>query len=57
VALASAAARPGGLRGKLVPPTFIRGVRFGGVGKNRPCIRGTTSLHAVLAHVNGALVP
>ena len=32
-------------------------VCFGGVKKNRPSICGTTSLYAVLSHVNGAQVP
>ena len=38
-------------------PEVVSNVCFGGLKKNRLYICGTTSLYAVLTHVNGALVP
>jgi gluconolactonase len=49
---------PGGdLLGKILVPEVVANVCFGGVKRNRLYICGTTSLYAVLTHVNGALVP
>jgi gluconolactonase len=47
----------GDLLGKILVPEVVANVCFGGVKKNRLYICGTTSLYAVLTHVNGALVP
>jgi gluconolactonase len=49
---------PGGdLLGKILVPEVVANVCFGGVKKNRLYICGTTSLYAVLTHVNGAQRP
>ena len=47
----------GDLLGKILVPEVVSNVCFGGVKKNRLYICGTTSLYAVLTHVNGAQVP
>ena len=47
----------GRLLGKILVPEVVSNVCFGGVKKNRLYICGTTSLYAVLTHVNGAQVP
>jgi gluconolactonase len=36
---------------------IVANVCFGGLKKNRLYIFGTSSLYAVLAHANGAMVP
>jgi gluconolactonase len=49
---------PGGtLLGKIKVPEVVSNVCFGGLKKNRLYICGTTSLYAVLTHVNGAQRP
>ena len=47
----------GDLLGKILVPEVVSNVCFGGVKKNRLYICGTTSLYAVLTHVNGAQRP
>lgn len=47
----------GVLIGKILVPEVVSNVCFGGVKRNRLYICGTTSLYAVLTHVNGALLP
>ena len=47
----------GDLLGKILVPEVVSNVCFGGVKKNRLYICGTTSLYAVLTHVNGAQKP
>jgi gluconolactonase len=47
----------GRLLGKILVPETVANVCFGGVKKNRLYICGTTSLYAILTHVNGAQVP
>ena len=47
----------GTLLGKILVPEVVSNVCFGGVKKNRLYICGTTSLYAVLTHVNGAQTP
>ncbi|MFO1039084.1 MAG: SMP-30/gluconolactonase/LRE family protein [Geminicoccaceae bacterium] len=43
--------------GKILVPEVVSNVAFGGFKRNRLYICGTTSLYAVLTHVNGALLP
>lgn len=50
-------ASSGELLGKILVPEVVANVCFGGLKKNRLYICGTTSLYAVLTHVNGALRP
>ena len=45
------------LLGKILVPEVVSNVCFGGVKRNRLYICGTTSLYAVLTHVNGAQRP
>jgi gluconolactonase len=47
----------GTLLGKIKVPEVVSNVCFGGLKKNRLYICGTTSLYAVLTHVNGAQRP
>ncbi len=47
----------GTLMGKIKVPEVVANVCFGGVKRNRLYICGTTSLYAVLTHVNGAQRP
>jgi gluconolactonase len=47
----------GDLLGKILVPEVVANVCFGGVKRNRLYICGTTSLYAVLTHVNGAQKP
>ena len=47
----------GDLIGKILVSEVVSNVSFGGPKKNRLYICGTTSLYAVLTHVNGAQVP
>ena len=47
----------GTLLDKVLVPKVVSNVCFGGLKKNRLYICGTTSLYAVLTHVNGALKP
>jgi gluconolactonase len=47
----------GTLLGKILVPEVVANVCFGGLKKNRLYICGTTSLYAVLTHVNGAQRP
>ena len=47
----------GTLLGKILVPEVVSNVCFGGLKKNRLYICGTTSLYAVLTHVNGAQRP
>ena len=47
----------GDLLGKILVPEVVSNVCFGGLKKNRLYICGTTSLYAVLTHVNGAQRP
>jgi len=47
----------GELLGKILVPEVVSNVCFGGLKKNRLYICGTTSLYAVLTHVNGAQRP
>ena len=47
----------GRLLGKILVPEVVANVCFGGLKKNRLYICGTTSLYAILTHVNGAQVP
>lgn len=47
----------GELLGKILVPEVVANVCFGGLKKNRLYICGTTSLYAVLTHVNGAQRP
>ena len=47
----------GTLMGKIKVPEVVANVCFGGLKRNRLYICGTTSLYAVLTHVNGAQKP
>jgi gluconolactonase len=47
----------GRLLGKILVPEIVANVCFGGYKRNRLYICGTTSLYAVLTHVNGCQVP
>lgn len=47
----------GELLGKILVPEVVANVCFGGLKKNRLYICGTTSLYAVLTHVNGVQRP
>jgi gluconolactonase len=47
----------GQLLGKILVPEIVANVCFGGFKRNRLYICGTTSLYAVLTHVNGCQVP
>jgi gluconolactonase len=47
----------GTMLGKILVPEVVANVCFGGAKKNRLYICGTTSLYAILTHVNGAQVP
>ena len=47
----------GTLMGKIKVPEVVANVCFGGLKRNRLYICGTTSLYAVLTHVNGAQRP
>jgi gluconolactonase len=47
----------GHLLGKILAPEMASNVCFGGLKKNRLHICGTTSLYAVLTHVNGTQWP
>ena len=47
----------GDLLGRILVPEVVSNVCFGGLTKNRLYICGTTSLYAVLTHVNGAQTP
>ena len=49
--------KAGNLLGKILVPEVVSNVCFGGLKKNWLYICGTTSLYAVLTHVNGAQVP